>query len=118
MIVADRLGIPLDRITSRQSDPTLIWTGGGTGGSRSLQLGGNAVSKAAVELHEKAIAVAARMLEADVADVTLEEGRFAVAGVPDSGVSWPELAAWAHQHDGGLGVDTDFTQDGATFPFG
>jgi carbon-monoxide dehydrogenase large subunit len=62
--------------------------------------------------------VAARLLEADAADVTLEDGRFAVAGVPDSGVSWPELAAWAHEHDGGLGVDTDFTQDGATFPFG
>ena len=56
MIVADRLGIPLDQITYRQSDTAIVRTGGGTGGSRSLQLGGNAVSKAADELHEKAIA--------------------------------------------------------------
>jgi aerobic carbon-monoxide dehydrogenase large subunit len=118
MIVADRLGIPLDEITYRQSDTAMVRTGGGTGGSRSLQLGGNAVSKAADELHEKAIAVAARMLEANTDDVTLDDGGFGVAGVPDTRVTWPELAAFAHEHDGGLGVDTDFTQDGATFPFG
>ncbi|MDX6359251.1 MAG: aerobic carbon-monoxide dehydrogenase large subunit [Nocardioidaceae bacterium] len=118
MIVADRLGIPLDKITYRQSDTAMVRTGGGTGGSRSLQLGGNAVSKAADELHEKAIAVAARMLEASTDDVTLDDGGFGVAGVPDTRVTWPELAAYAHEHDGGLGVDTDFTQDGATFPFG
>jgi aerobic carbon-monoxide dehydrogenase large subunit len=118
MIVADRLGIPLDRITYRQSDTAMVRTGGGTGGSRSLQLGGNAVSKAADELHEKAVAIAARMLEADADDVTLDDGGFGVAGVPDTRVTWPELAAYAHEHDGGLGVDTDFTQDGATFPFG
>jgi len=118
MIVADRLGIPLDRITYRQSDTAIVRTGGGTGGSRSLQLGGNAVSKAADELHEKAIAVAARMLEANAEDVTLDDEGFGVAGVPGSHVSWPDLAAYAHEHDGGLGVDTDFTQKGATFPFG
>ncbi len=118
MIVADRLGIPLDRITYRQSDTAIVRTGGGTGGSRSLQLGGNAVSKAADELHEKAIAVAARMLEANAEDVTLDDEGFGVTGVPGSHVSWPDLAAYAHEHDGGLGVDTDFTQEGATFPFG
>jgi carbon-monoxide dehydrogenase large subunit len=95
-----------------------VRTGGGTGGSRSLQLGGSAVGKAADELHEKAVAVAARMLEANAADISLEDGVFTVAGVPDVAVSWEHLASYAHEHDGGLGVDTDFTQDGATFPFG
>ena len=118
MIVADRLGIPLDQITYRQSDTAVVRTGGGTGGSRSLQLGGNAVSKAADETREKAIAVAARMLEASADDVMLDDEGFGVAGVPGSHVSWPELAAYAHEHDGSLGVDTDFTQQGATFPFG
>jgi carbon-monoxide dehydrogenase large subunit len=118
MIVADRLGIPLEKITYRQSDTAVVRTGGGTGGSRSLQLGGNAVSKATDELHEKAIAVAARMLEANAEDVTLDDEGFGVAGVPGSHVSWPDLAAYAHEHDGGLAVDTDFTQQGATFPFG
>ncbi|HET6166866.1 MAG TPA: xanthine dehydrogenase family protein molybdopterin-binding subunit [Marmoricola sp.] len=118
MIVSDMLGIPLERISYRQSDTAMVRTGGGTGGSRSLQLGGNAVSKAAAETREKAVAVAARMLEANPADVSLDDGVFTVAGVPDVAVSWEQLAPYAHEHDGGLGVDTDYTQDGATFPFG
>ena len=118
MIVSDALGIPLERIRYRQSDTAVVRTGGGTGGSRSLQLGGNAVSKAAGETREQAIGVAARMLEATPEDVVLDDDGFGVAGVPGNRITWPELAAYAHEHDGGLGVDTDYTQDGATFPFG
>jgi aerobic carbon-monoxide dehydrogenase large subunit len=118
MIVADTLGIPLEKITYQQSDTAMVRTGGGTGGSRSLQLGGNAVSKAADETRELAVRVAARMLEANPEDVVLDDDGFGVAGVPDTTISWTELAAYAHEHDGGLGVDTDFTQEGATFPFG
>jgi aerobic carbon-monoxide dehydrogenase large subunit len=118
MIVADRLGIPMSDITYTQSDTELVRSGGGTGGSRSLQLGGNAVAAASDEVRERAVSVAARMLEASPADVTLEDGAFAVQGVPGSTVSWSEVAAYAHEHDGSLGSDTDFTHDGATFPFG
>ena len=118
MIAADRLGIPLEDITYVQSDTALVRSGGGTGGSRSLQMGGNAVGQAADEVHEKALDVAARMFEADPADIVLQDGRFSVRGVSGTGVRWAELAAWAHEHDGGLGSDTDFIQDGATFPFG
>ena len=118
MIVSDTLGIPLEKIRYRQSDTAVVRTGGGTGGSRSLQLGGNAVSKAADETRDAALAVAARMLEANAEDVVLDDDGFGVAGVPGDRISWPALAAYAHEHDGGLGVDTDYTQDGATFPFG
>jgi aerobic carbon-monoxide dehydrogenase large subunit len=118
MIVSDLLGIPMEKITYRQSDTAIVRSGGGTGGSRSLQIGGNAVSKAAGETKEQALAVAARMLEANPADISLEDGVFTVAGVPDVAVSWQQLASYAHEHDGGLGVDTDFTLEGATFPFG
>ena len=118
MIVADTLGIPLEKISYRQSDTAVVRTGGGTGGSRSLQLGGNAVSKAADETRDQAIAMAARMLEANPEDVVLDGDGFGVAGVPGDRIDWPALAAYAHEHDGGLGVDTDYTQDGATFPFG
>ncbi|WP_310963581.1 xanthine dehydrogenase family protein molybdopterin-binding subunit [Nocardioides terrisoli] len=118
MLASDRLGIPIENITYQQSDTGEVRSGGGTGGSRSLQMGGNAVAQASDELREKALAVAARLLETAPADVTLEDGRFAVAGVPGVAVGWAEVAAYAHEHDGGLGVDTDFSQEGATFPFG
>ena len=118
MIVADRLGIPMEDISYVQSDTALVRSGGGTGGSRSLQMGGNAVGQAADEVRVKALDVASRMLEADPADIVLDDGTFSVRGVAGTGVGWREVAAWAHEHDGGLGSDTDFTQDGATFPFG
>ena len=50
MIVADRLGLPLTDIRYVQSDTALVPRGGGTGGSRSLQLGGTAVHAAAAEV--------------------------------------------------------------------
>jgi carbon-monoxide dehydrogenase large subunit len=43
MIVADRLGVPMDSIRFVQSDTAAVPRGGGTGGSRSLQLAGSAV---------------------------------------------------------------------------
>ena len=50
MIAADRLGIAIDRITYEQADTALVPRGGGTGGARSLQMGGQAVAQAAAEL--------------------------------------------------------------------
>ena len=108
MIASDRLGIPLEDLTYEQSDTAIVPRGGGTGGSRSLQLGGNAVGKASDELREKAVELAAQMLEAAPDDVVLEDGVFSVAGVPDTRVTWKELATYAHQHEGGLGVATTY----------
>lgn len=118
MLVADELGLPLERIRYLQSDTAQVRTGGGTGGARSLQLGGSAVLEAAVELREQATRWAADLLEVAEADVELVDGRFGVRGVPDTGVDWDEVAARAHEAGEGLSVDHDFRQDGSTFPFG
>lgn len=120
MIVADRLGIPMESIRFVQSDTALVPRGGGTGGSRSLQLGGSAVAKAAEAVLERAKSIAGRLLEADAADVVLtDDGRLGVAGVPASALTWGEVAT-AAVADGGevLAVGLDSQQEGATFPFG
>ena len=122
MIVSDRLGIPMDRITYVQSDTDVVRSGGGTGGSRSLQLGGSAVSAAARDVHEQAVRIAARVLEVDEADVEVVHdehgGGLGVAGVPDVRLSWADLAGHAAEGDGALRADLDVVQKGATFPFG
>ncbi|MGE5145152.1 MAG: xanthine dehydrogenase family protein molybdopterin-binding subunit, partial [Candidatus Eiseniibacteriota bacterium] len=46
-IVEERLGIPFDKVKVVQGDTDVIATGRGTGGSRSLPVGGNAVVVAA-----------------------------------------------------------------------
>jgi carbon-monoxide dehydrogenase large subunit len=113
MIVADRLGIPLERVRFVQSDTAEVPTGGGTGGSRSLQLGGSAVASAADAVLAEAREVAATLLEANVDDIVVMEGGLGVAGVPARAIEWAELAG-----NGRLRAETNFEQDGATFPFG
>ncbi|MFM7534521.1 MAG: xanthine dehydrogenase family protein molybdopterin-binding subunit [Acidimicrobiales bacterium] len=120
MIVADRLGIPLEQIRFVQSDTAVVPKGGGTGGSRSLQIGGSAVLEAAGTVLDRAKQLAAKLLEADAADIVLtDDGRLGVAGVPSSAKTWAEVAAAARDDDGGpLAAAMDVAQKGATFPFG
>ncbi|HEX4247898.1 MAG TPA: xanthine dehydrogenase family protein molybdopterin-binding subunit, partial [Pseudonocardia sp.] len=66
MIVSDKLGIPLDKITYVQADTAQVPRGGGTMGSRSLQIGGNSVNRAAEVVLDQARELAADLLEADV----------------------------------------------------
>ena len=114
MLVADRLGIPMVRIRFVQSDTALVPRGGGTSGSRSLQLGGSAVHAAAGRVLEQARERAAELLEADADDIELtDRGEFGVRGVPSSTVTWVQVAGGAD-----LGATVDTGQDGSTFPFG
>jgi aerobic carbon-monoxide dehydrogenase large subunit len=116
-IVSARLGIPVDHIDFVQSDTKLVTRGHGTGGSRSIQLGGSAVNAAAVNVLEQAKQLAARTLEADPADVVVHpNGTLGIAGAPGArALSWTELAIAA---GGELAAELDFFQEGSTFPFG
>ncbi|MGH9045412.1 MAG: xanthine dehydrogenase family protein molybdopterin-binding subunit, partial [Acidimicrobiales bacterium] len=89
MLVSDRLGIPLESIKFVQSDTAAVPRGGGTGGSRSLQLGGNAVLAATDKVLARAKELAASELEANPADIIVtEDGHVGVAGVPASALGW------------------------------
>ena len=120
MLVSDRLGIPMDRISYVQSDTGTVPRGGGTGGSRSLQMGGTAVAEAAADVLEQARKRAATILEAAAADIELTgTGEFGVAGVPSTAtVTWAQLAEHAAAAGETLAAGLDSRQAGATFPFG
>jgi carbon-monoxide dehydrogenase large subunit len=130
MIVSDQTGIPVDRIRLVAVDTDLVRSGGGTGGSRSLQLGGSAVLRATESLVDKAKHLAAHLLEADVGDIVVDTatGTVGVAGVPTTGLDWAALATAAAKRnddvvdhsDGttGLAAQLDFNQGDPTFPFG
>jgi aerobic carbon-monoxide dehydrogenase large subunit len=115
MLASDELGIPVEKITLKWGDTDLIPEGGGTGGSRSLQLGGAAVQKASQELIEVARERAAAELEASASDLVFDKARsaFNVAGDPDASVPLAALA-----EDERLLVRTVFKAPGSTFPFG
>ncbi|MBO0837104.1 MAG: xanthine dehydrogenase family protein molybdopterin-binding subunit, partial [Actinobacteria bacterium] len=115
MLASEELGIPVEKITLKWGDTDLIPKGGGTGGSRSLQLGGAAVRQASQELIEEARQRAAAQLEANPADLVFDKSRisFNVAGDPDATVALTQLAEQER-----LMIRTVFTGPGATFPFG
>ena len=118
MLVADRLGVPMQSISYLQSDTAVVPTGGGTGGSRSLQLGGSAVAAAARDVRGQAIAFAAELLEASPDDIEVTNEGLRVVGVPSPTYSWRELGAEAAERGVSLRADLDVPQEGATFPFG
>ena len=117
MLVADRLGLPLDAIEVFHGDTEAIPTGNTTGGSRSVQIAGSAMADASEKLVEVAREAAADLLEAAPADVVhdREHGAFHVAGTPSMARTWADVAGAA---DGELAGLSDHSQDGATFPFG
>ncbi len=120
MLVADETGIPVDKIRLVDGDTDRVRTGGGTGGSRSLQLGGSAVRGATEAMIAAAKEIAATVLEADPADIVVDpaNGTIGVAGVPAQAITWADLAARADDADTPLSGEFDFHQEGATFPFG
>lgn len=119
MIASEETGIPMSDIDVVWGDTDLIPEGGGTMGSRSLQQGGAAVSKASIELVEKAKGIAARLLEASESDIELDKSRgaFHVAGTPSMAKTWAEIALAAPANEG-LNVETRFDAPMPTFPFG
>jgi carbon-monoxide dehydrogenase large subunit len=104
----------MDKITVQHSDTGVVARGAGTGGSRSLQVGGSAVLTASREVLDKAKQIAADVLEASVEDIVqLDDGRLGVAGAPASAKTLAELAATSE-----LKAAADFQPGGSTFPFG
>ncbi|MFN0092295.1 MAG: xanthine dehydrogenase family protein molybdopterin-binding subunit [Acidimicrobiales bacterium] len=120
MIVADRTGLPMERIDVVHGDTDAVRRGGLTTGSRSVQLGGSALAEAASALVELARTQAAELLEARVDDVVLdaEHGRFHVAGTPAVALDWAAVAAAAAAAGRPLGAEAEFSAPQPTYPFG
>ena len=119
MLASDTLGIPMEKITFVQSDTASVPRGGGTGGSKSLQLGGSAVAAAAADVLEQARRHAAALLEASTDDIELTEGgEFGVTGVPGPTVGWSQVIGSAQEAGEELSAGLDVGQDNSTFPFG
>jgi carbon-monoxide dehydrogenase large subunit len=94
-IVADGLSVPLDHVTVVPGDTAGIPYGVGTFASRVAVLAGTSATQAAADVRKKALALAATRLEAAVEDLVLEDGRIAVRGAPDRGLTLAEIATVA-----------------------
>ena len=91
-ICAEQLGIEASDITVVAGDTSVIPYGQGGFASRQTVTAGSAVHMAAKAVREKAIDVAALLLETNAGDLVLREGRVEVAGAPGSGMTLREVA--------------------------
>ena len=103
-VVAEHLGVEYDQVTVVQGDTARTPFGGGTGGSRTAVVAGNAARIAALAVRDKVVEVAAHLLEAAPEDLEVADGRVAVRGTPARGVTLAEVATAVH-NVGGVAVD-------------
>ena len=117
MIVADRLGIPMEMVDVVSGDTDLVPRGGMTVGSRSVQIAGVALAQASRQIIERGRQLAANQLEANPDDIRFDAdaAAFHVVGTPARSLGWAELAAATPDALFAVG---DFTASMPTFPFG
>ena len=123
-MVADEIGADYENIVVRHGDTGSQPIGVGTFGSRSLAIGGSAIVRASEKVREKAIAIAAHMLEAAPGDIEFADGEYRVKGVPSRSLGLGEIAARAYSDnlpddiDTGLEATDFFRPADFIYPFG
>jgi aerobic carbon-monoxide dehydrogenase large subunit len=124
-VVAERLGVPFESVTVKQGDSEWV-NGGGTGGSRSLNMSGGAINMASDEVIRKGKVAAGQVLQAGGKEVGFEItegiGRFRVTET-DRALTVGELAVALRREqlpgfENGLDSDATFQGTASTFPNG
>jgi aerobic carbon-monoxide dehydrogenase large subunit len=114
-IVSTTLGIPIERIRLRTSEPEFNLTANPTGGSRTLHGLGSAMLWASQEIVRNGTNLAAEHLESAAQDIEFDKGMYRIKGT-DRSVRIDELAG---QYPGKLDLDfKDRPKVPATFPNG
>lgn len=118
-ILAERLGVSFEEVTVVQGDSDRVRYGKGTGGSRSVPVGGAAVSGVAGKVVEQAKIKAGELLEAAEADIEFSDGAFRIVGT-DRSVTLKAVAEAAAPADGGPSFDETerWAPPAPTFPNG
>jgi carbon-monoxide dehydrogenase large subunit len=123
-LAVERLGIAPDKVRVVQGDTAAISFGRGTGGSRSIPVGGASLAQAADKLIAKGRHIAAHLFEAAEADVEFADGIFTVSGT-DRRIGIEEVARAAfNPAQQAPGVEPGFAETGhftppqPTFPNG
>ncbi len=94
-VCAEELSVSMDDVSVLMGDTEAFPFGMGTISSRIATVTSNAVILAARQVREKALTLAATLLEASPADLTLENGKVSVQGAPHRAVTLGQIATLA-----------------------
>ncbi len=125
-IAADALGADPGVIRVTTGDTAAQPFGGGSWASRSTVVGGSAVHLAATAVRERAVQLAARMLEAAEEDLDVRDGSVGVRGDPGARVTLADIARAAEPasrylrpgEPAGLSARRRFEATHMTYPYG
>jgi len=101
MVVAEELGIPLEKLRLERPDTSRAKDPGPTVASRVVAIGGRAAQDAARKLREKLRGIAAEMLGCGPSEVIFRNGFVFVEGAPDRRASFDEVIEQARK----VGID-------------
>ncbi|MEM8799233.1 MAG: xanthine dehydrogenase family protein molybdopterin-binding subunit [Pseudomonadota bacterium] len=79
-ILSEKLGVDFNRIRIVQGDTERLAQGGGTGGSRSVHIGGGALLKVGDAVIHRALEMAAALWEVDASEISYSEGNCQAEG--------------------------------------
>src|SRR5207244_3346368 len=114
-LVAAELTLPVELVRVVLGDTDATPFGLGAFASRQAVIGGGAAVRAAGAVREKAVRIAAHVLEAAVEDVTLADGQAFVRGAPGRAVTLAEVARIAHLETHRLPPDLEPGLDATRF---
>ncbi|MEO0346436.1 MAG: xanthine dehydrogenase family protein molybdopterin-binding subunit [Pseudomonadota bacterium] len=121
-LAARELGIEVDAVRVLQGDTRLIRSGEGTGGSRTMAIGGSALIGACARLRDAARAQAAAMADVNAATVVFADGALDAGGtalsLADVAQASYDDATRAEAVAPGLAVTAEFEPKAGTFPNG
>jgi CO/xanthine dehydrogenase Mo-binding subunit len=101
MIVAETLGIPLERVDVVNSDTAVTPWDVGAHASRTTFVAGNAARLAARELRRKLLAMAAEQFDEPAARLDIVDGVVCVEGAPERRLPYDRVVRAGHYRDAG-----------------
>lgn len=111
-IVAEELGIPVEKVIVRRADTDAGGFDYGVGGGRTTVSIGSAAVSATAEVKRKVRALAAEMLEASPDDLELVDEEVGVVGDPTTRIALAEVASAALFNGGPISGSGAFTAKG------
>jgi len=91
-VVAEELGVPIDRVVVTTGDTRRFGYAVGTFASRTAVMSGNAVALAGRKVREKALRIAGEALEVDPGDLEITDGVVQVKGTPGATIALSTVA--------------------------
>jgi carbon-monoxide dehydrogenase large subunit len=90
--LADELGVPSEDVMVTQGDTDTCPFGFGNWASRGAIAQGGAVILAARRLRERILSIACALLQQDIKDLEIVDGKVSVKGSPDHAITFKEIA--------------------------